>query len=88
MDEDGLELQPHEPNSFFDTTGMQIKDGSPFEMTVLLGYSCGKGKYVPDKNGYEHGGYESYNTYFVPGTAEIAVDQYLTSLNRLFLTRY
>lgn len=24
MDEDGLELQPQEPNSFFDTTGITI----------------------------------------------------------------
>ena len=76
------------PMEFFDTTGMQIKNGSPFDMTILLGYSCGKGKYVPDVEAYGHGGYESYNTYFVPGTAEIAVEHYLNSLNKLFTTRY
>lgn len=76
------------PMEFFDTTGMQIKDGSPFEMTVLLGYSCGKGKYVADIEAAQNGGYESYNTYFAHGTAEIAVGHYLDALNELYQTRF
>lgn len=75
------------PMEFFDTTGMQIKDGSPFKMTVLLGYSCSKGQYVPDIEAWQNGGYESYRAYFAPGTAEQAVEAYLESLNELFPTR-
>ncbi len=76
------------PMEFFDTTGMQIKEGSPYEMTVLLGYSCGKGKYVPDIEASKHGGYESYNTYFTHGTAEIAVEHYLNALKELYQVRF
>ena len=75
------------PMEFFDTTGMQIKRGSPFRMTVLLGYSCGKGKYSADLNAISHGGYETYNTYFADGTAEEALGYYLKSLRELYPTR-
>ena len=34
------------PAEYFDTAGMQIKTGSPFAMTVIVGYSCAKGQYV------------------------------------------
>ncbi len=76
------------PMEFFDVTGMQIKSGSPYEMTIMLGYSCGKGNYVPDIDGYKNGGYESYKTYFVPGTAEIAVSHYMDALNELYQVRF
>ncbi len=76
------------PMEFFDTTGMQIKSGSPYEMTIMLGYSCSKGNYVPDLDAYARGGYESYKTYFVPGTAEIAVGHYLNTLNELYQIRF
>ena len=76
------------PMEFFDTTGMQIKNGSPFEMTFLFGYSCSKGQYVPDKEAWEHGGYESYKSYFAKGTAEEAVSYYLKTLNEQFPTRF
>lgn len=76
------------PMEFFDTTGMQIKDGSPYEMTVLLGYSCSKGQYVPDYEAWGHGGYESYKTYFARGTAEEAVGYYLQTLNEFYPMRF
>lgn len=76
------------PMEFFDTTGMQIKNGSPFEMTFLFGYSCSKGQYVPDKDAWEHGGYESYKSYFAKGTAEEAVGYYLNTLNEHYPTRF
>ncbi|MBQ7246657.1 MAG: hypothetical protein IJS22_01005 [Lachnospiraceae bacterium] len=75
------------PMEFFDTTGMQIKEGSPFDMTLLLGYSCAKGKYVADIDAWQHGGYESYCTYFKEGTAEEAVGYYLENLNLLYPIR-
>ena len=75
------------PMEFFDTTGKQIKEGSPFEMTILLGYACSKGQYVADIGAWEHGGYESYKTYYQKGTAEEAVGHYLTTLNNFYPSR-
>ena len=76
------------PMEFFDTSGRQIKDGSPFEMTVLLGYTCTSGGYIADEVAYSHGGYESYNTNYVSGTAEIAVGHYLDTLKELYQIRF
>lgn len=76
------------PMEFFDTTGMQIKNGSPFKMTFLFGYSCSKGQYVPDYEAWGHGGYESYKSYFARGTAEEAVSYYLNTLKEQFPKRF
>lgn len=75
------------PVEFFDTTGMQIKDQTPFEMTVLLGHTNGDGRYVPTQQGYANKGYEAYNSIFVPGTAEQCVTEYLAALNELYKTK-
>lgn len=75
------------PVEFFDTTGKQIKDQTPFEMTVLMGHTNGDGRYVPTREGYQNGGYEAYNSVFVPGTAEACVEEYLKALNELHKTK-
>lgn len=75
------------PMEFFDCLGVQIKEGSPFKMTVLLGYSCGKGKYMADLESISHGGYETYNSYFADGTGEEAVGYYLDMLKEMHPTR-
>ena len=75
------------PMEFFDTTGMQIKEGSPFKMTILLGYSCSRGRYMADIDAIPHGGYETYNTFFVDGTAEETVGYYLKILRDIYPVR-
>ena len=65
----------------FDVTGMYIKKESPFARTFIVGYSYpGGGGYIPTKEGFANGGYESDNCMFVPGTAEEIADQYLAML--------
>lgn len=65
----------------FDTTGMYIKENSPYARTFIVGYSYpGGGGYIPDEEAYARGGYEADNCIFVPGTAEEIADQYLAML--------
>ena len=56
-------------------------------MTVLMGHTNGDGRYVPTREGYQNGGYEAYNSVFVPGTAEACVEEYLKALNELHKTK-
>ena len=65
----------------FDTTGMYIKENSPFARTFIVGYSYpGGGGYIPAEEAYANGGYEADNCIFVAGTAEEIADQYLSML--------
>ena len=75
------------PAEYFDTTGMQIKSGSPFKMTLIVAYSCAKGQYVASADAIPHGGYETYKTYFADGTAEITVGYCLDTLKALYPIR-
>ena len=71
------------PAEFFDVLGKTIKDETPFDMTVLLGFHCGKGEYLASYEGYLHGGYEPTNTRYRAGDGEKFVEFYLNSLNNL-----
>ena len=70
------------PYELYDTSGMQMKEESPFTRTFIVGYSwpsyCG---YVPDLNGFDLGSYEADNCTYERGTAELMVEQYLKLLN-------
>ena len=68
---------------FFDESGRQIRDGSPFEMTVIMSYTVGGGTYLPTVQGFENKDYGSFNCFYVPGMAELCVSQYLAMLNDL-----
>lgn len=68
------------PYEMFDTNGMQIKEGSPFEMTFVLTCAGGTYSYVPAAHAIEHGGYEVYKTQFEFGTAEKVVEKLLEML--------
>ena len=71
------------PYEMFDTTGMNIKENSPYKMTVLLGYANGAFGYIPTKEAFANGGYETHNCYYVSGTAEELEGLYLGMLNEL-----
>ena len=75
------------PTEFCDTLGEAIKDGSPFATTVLLGYTCSKGRYMQDLASVPNGGYEVYYSWFVPGTGEAAVEHYLDTLGAFYPVR-
>ena len=74
------------PYEMFDTSGMQIKAGTPFTRTFIFGYSnTGNNSYsyMPDEKAFENDGYEVNQCRFVKGTAEQLVAEYLDMLKEL-----
>jgi len=77
----GLVTVPYE---MFDNNGVQIKEGSPFKMTLVLTNSDGDYAYMPSTEAWTtYGGYETEATYFANGTAEAYVAEYIRLLNSL-----
>ena len=71
------------PYEMFDTTGMHIKEQSPFEMTIVMYLTNEIYGYMPDIDAFPYGLYEVDVTKFVPGTAEIFEQTYLEMLESL-----
>ena len=72
------------PYEMFDTSGMQIKAGSPFKKTFIFGYAFpGNGSYIPDEKAFDNEGYETNQCRFVRGSAEKLVAAYLDMLNAM-----
>lgn len=72
------------PYEMFCQTGMNIKAGSPFEKTFIVGYSWPSyTTYIPTREAFEIGGYEVGNCYFVSGTAEEMEGIYLDLLKSM-----
>ena len=71
------------PNEIFDTNGAYVEDNSCYEHTIFLGYTNGTEGYIPSAFGYEYTCYESDNTRFVPGTAELLVENHVNMLKEL-----
>lgn len=72
------------PYEMFDTSGMEIKENSPFAKTIIAGYSYpGYQGYVPTEDAWTRGGYEVETSNYGPGNAEKLVDAYLGMLNEL-----
>ena len=69
------------PYEMFDTNGMEVKEGSPFETTFVLSCAGGNYDYMPSKFAFPHGGYEVFRCRYVEGTAEQLVDGFLSMLN-------
>ena len=70
------------PVEMFNTTGMAIKAGSPYPVTLIKGYSCGGRSYLPSANA-PLACYERNVCVFASGTAEKAADKYVELLNEL-----
>lgn len=72
------------PYEMFDTNGMQIKAGTPFEKTFIFGYAgTSAGGYIPSAEAWANSGYEVNTTRYAQGTAEKLVDTYLDMLKEL-----
>lgn len=67
----------------FDTSGMEVKDNSPFKMTFICAYTNGQHGYMPSAFAFPHGGYEVDVSWFVEGTAELCVSELLSLLNAI-----
>ena len=77
----GIAVAPYE---MFDTSGMQIKEGTPFAKTFIFGYANpGSFSYMPDEKAFDNVGYEGNSCRFVRGTAEQLVSEYLGLLEEM-----
>ena len=72
------------PQEMFDSDGKIIKEESPFDMTLIMGYACSTAGYVAPDWAVPNGGYETVNGPFVHGTAEMIKSHYLNALKTLF----
>ncbi|MBR2387782.1 MAG: hypothetical protein IKB02_03330 [Clostridia bacterium] len=68
------------PYEMFDTNGMEVKNGSPFNMTFVITNAGGAGAYVPSALAVPNGGYEVYTAVDEFGTGEKMVSEYLAIL--------
>lgn len=71
------------PFEMFDTTGMCIKENSPFTATFLLTCANTHNTYLPSALAFENGGYEVDQSKFAAGTAEIIAEEYVAMLTTL-----
>lgn len=77
------------PFEMFDTNGMQIKDGSPFETTFVLTCASGKQGYIPAEYVWDYPNpmtdrpYEEMSCSYLPGTAENVAADLVSMLKQL-----
>ncbi len=57
----------------FDVSGMQVKSASPYKMTFMCGCTNGSNGYIPSRESFENGGYETHCCRYEIGTAETCV---------------
>jgi neutral ceramidase len=62
------------PGELFTSVGRAIRDRSPFDRTMVVGYADGHVGYVPDRQAYAAGGYEALVTWLEPSAAELLVE--------------
>lgn len=74
------------PYEMFDTNGIQIKDGSPFETTFVITYANGRFAYIPSDEVWDYTtadgsvAYEITLGYVNRGAGEVLVEQFLRML--------
>jgi neutral ceramidase len=62
------------PGEPFTSVGRAIRERSPMQHTMVLGYSGGYIGYVPDRQAYASGGYEALVSWLEPTAADLLVD--------------
>ncbi len=74
------------PGELFASLGLEIKRHSPFRYTYVVGIANDYIGYLPDKEAYSFGGYQTWAgpNYSMPGTGEMLVDQAVYELNKLY----
>jgi putative membrane-bound dehydrogenase-like protein len=74
------------PAEFFTVLGLEIKRRSPFPNTFICGLSNDYVGYLPTREGFEKGGYQTWmglHSFAQIGTGEMVVEQCLEMLNEL-----
>ncbi len=62
------------PGEVFVEIGLGIKKGSPFEHTFVAGYTNGCIGYMPTKEAFQEGGYETHSAYRLYGIYPVDQD--------------
>lgn len=76
------------PGEAFARLGSEIKQASPFDFTMFVGYVDGPGgSYLPTSDEYTYGGYEVEVTRFDPGADKLLVEKSAELLNGLYRAR-
>ena len=75
------------PYEMFDHNGVEIKDNSPFAMTIIGTCTNGAMGYLPSYLGFRNGGYSVDTTRYERGTAEQMVRNYGHMLKELYENR-
>lgn len=71
------------PGEMFDTLSERMEEGSPFPMTMMLGYCQDHLGYLPSAICYEYTSYETDSTRFAPGVGEQVADFQIQMLKKL-----
>ena len=71
------------PYEAFCAHGVYIKENSPFPMTMIFSCTNGGWNYIPTKEAYAYGCYESFTSYFAKGAGEAAAEKLTEMLSRL-----
>lgn len=74
------------PGELFAELGMEIKRRSPFRYTYVVGIANDYIGYLPDKESYRYGGYQTWAgpNYSQPGTGEALVNEAIKILNDFY----
>ena len=75
------------PGEWHDTLGMELKEKSPFAITLVSAYTNGCNGYFPADFTYDNGGYEPSASRHERGTSEMFRDELLRMLGELYPTR-
>ena len=70
------------PFEMFDTNCRQIRDASPFEFTMTVGYTNFRHHYLPSAYAFSNKGYEALQCFFIPGTGETVALEFLRLLKQ------
>ena len=72
------------PFELFSDTGVTIREGSPYDMTFICGYSNGYWAYLPSLHAFtEYYSYEAGVCRYGPGAAELLAEEHIKQLKAL-----
>ena len=71
------------PFELYDTLGKLIEEGSPFEHTLVMGYTGNHQGYMPDAATFKTGSYEADICKYIPGTGEKIVESLVNALREI-----
>ena len=76
----GMAFAPYE---MFDSNGMQIREASPFAVTMIGGYTNDTRGYIPSSFAAPHNGYEVYTSRYVFTTGDEVAAKLGNALNQM-----